>query len=150
MPTTRAQWRDQDLLQLNGVHPQLRLAVAKIQTAMEALGFPMTVTDGVRTDEEQKRLYAQGRSVPGKIVTNADGVVKRSNHQTKNDGLGHAVDMAFLVRGSMEAQSGVDKWTVSWEDALPWGLFGACAKAVRLKWGGDWQALSDRPHIELP
>lgn len=123
---------------LAGVHPRLIVAVTRILNAMAELGFPMLVTDGVRTAAQQQALYAQGRGGPGKIVTHTDGVVKRSNHQLKDDGFGHAVDCAFLVDGKP-----------SWDDAHPWALYGAMAKALGLVWGGDWKSIVDRPHIEL-
>jgi len=34
-----------------------------------------------RTAEEQAKRYAQGRTQPGKIVTNCDGYKKKSKHQ---------------------------------------------------------------------
>ena len=124
---------------LAGVHPKLRNAVLRLLSVMAELGYPMLVTDGVRTDAEQQALYAQGRTAPGPIITHADGVTHRSNHQLHADGTGHAVDCAFLVNGQP-----------SWDDALPWRLYGEAAKALGCTWGGDWQTIKDRPHIEWP
>ena len=124
---------------LAGVHPALASKVRAIQMAMTGLGFPMIVTDGVRTTDEQKKLYAQGRTTPGKIVTNADGVKDTSNHQLKADGCGHAVDMTFLDRNGRP----------TWDESYPWRLFGEMAKALKLSWGGDWTT-PDKPHIEMP
>lgn len=123
---------------LDGVDPRLRAAVEKILPAMEALGFPMIVTDTVRTVQEQQALYAQGRTAPGLKVTNADGILKKSNHQLHDDGLGHAVDCCFLVKGK-----------ASWDTRMPWKLYGAMAEALGLHWGGSWKALTDLPHIEV-
>lgn len=104
---------------------------------MEALGFPMIMVQGVRTREQQQALYAKGRTTPGPIVTNADGVTHLSNHQVKEDGFGHAIDCAFLIDTKP-----------SWDIHLPWHAYGACGKALGLKWGGDWQSLHDLPHLE--
>lgn len=123
---------------LQGVHPRLVEAVKKITFAMHELGLDVMITSGLRTTEEQVRLYAQGRQTAGPIVTYCDGVRKKSNHQAKPDGFGHAVDFAFRVNGQP-----------SWDDALPWPLLGHMAKAVGCKWGGDWET-PDRPHVELP
>lgn len=124
---------------LDGVHPRLVTAVEKIQFVMAYLNHPMMVTDGVRTLAQQQRLYAQGRTAAGRIVTNADGIRVKSNHQMKDDGYGHAVDMCFVVNGRP-----------SWDEELPWRLYGETAKAVGLAWGGDWAGrLVDKPHIEL-
>lgn len=124
-----------------GLHPVLVRRLLLVHQAMLALGFPMKLTDGLRTDEEQKALYAIGRrGKPGeKIVTKADGVRIRSNHQAKEDGFGHAADCCFIVDG-----------VPSWDEDLPWTAYGECAKAVGLRWGiriGTW---IDRPHVELP
>lgn len=124
---------------LAGVHPRLIEVVKRICFAMHELGFDMIVTDGVRTVAQQQALFAQGRSQPGAVVTNADGIVKKSNHQPHADGLGHAVDMCFLVDGQP-----------SWDEHLPWALYGAMAKSQGCVWGGDWKSITDRPHVELP
>lgn len=124
---------------LEGVHPKLRGVVLRILSVMSDLGHPMLVTDGVRTLEQQKALYAKGRTAPGPIVTNADGELKRSNHQAHADGLGHAVDCCFLVNGQP-----------SWDGAHPWRLYGEIAKVLGCRWGGEFKTIVDRPHIELP
>jgi peptidoglycan L-alanyl-D-glutamate endopeptidase CwlK len=124
---------------LKGVHPQLIEAVKRILYAMNELGYHMVVTAGWRSAEDQAALYAKGRTLPGPIVTHADGAVKTSNHQAKADGFGHAVDLAFVVNG-----------LPSWDESLPWRLYGEMAKSQGLVWGGDWTSIVDKPHIELP
>lgn len=133
---------------LVGVHPRLVEAVKRICFAMNELGFHMLVTDGARTVEMQRALYAQGRTTPGNIVTNADGVTKKSNHQTKADGYGHAVDLCFMDDHGTPADPKDDY--PSWDTKFPWRLYGEMAKSQGLIWGGDWTSLKDLPHIELP
>src|SRR5690349_6606200 len=129
---------------LSGVHPDLVAKADQIQRAMDVLGFPMVVTAGRRTAAEQAALFAQGRTKPGPnvrpghplgdTVTNADGVAKKSNHQVKSDGWGHAIDMAFVdAHGNP-----------SWAEHYPWSLYGAMGKALGLEWGGDWKSIHDR------
>lgn len=123
----------------NKLHPELKKRIEKVLTAMESLGFPMKIVQGVRTSEYQNTLYQIGRrgKQGEKIVTNADGFNVKSNHQKKADGFGHAVDCAFIVNNE-----------VVWDDNLPWETYGSCCKAVGLRWGikiGDW---IDRPHAE--
>ncbi len=134
-----------NVTRLKGVHPELQDRVLKIVNAMVILGHPMLVTDGVRTTAQQQGLYAQGRTKPGKIVTYADGLVKKSNHQAKADGFGHAVDCCFLV--DIDGDGPDDP---SWDEKHPWALYGAMARALGLTWGGDWTTLVDKPHVELP
>lgn len=123
---------------LAGVHPSLVTIAYRIQRAMAELNFTVAVTDGFRTAERQFELYAQGRTKPGAIVTHADGVKVKSNHQAGADGFGRAVDFCFLVNGR-----------ASWDDSLPWSLLGAMAKSQGCAWGGDWK-VPDRPHVEWP
>ncbi len=131
-----------DELRLMGVHPYLYARIDRILAAMAALGFPMFVASGVRSDSEQARLYAQGRTAPGPIVTRADGVERKSMHQTQATGYGHAADLAFRD----------DPTTLkieTWDDKQPWAVYGTMAEAFGLTWGGRWVSIIDRPHIEL-
>lgn len=124
---------------LPAVAPTLVDKVEQLLLAMAAIGFPMIVTAGVRSDAEQAALYAQGRTAPGSIVTEDDGIVHRSNHQVHADGFGHAVDCAFAVNGEP-----------SWDPSLPWTLYGNIAMKLGLHWGGTWTTPHDLPHVELP
>lgn len=123
------------------LHPTLTVRIDRVLAAMRALGFPMHIVQKVRTTEQQQALYAQGRTKPGPLVTNCDGVIKRSNHQIALDSYGHAVDCAFDT---------ADPFNESW----PWKAYGALVEAVGLKWGGGAAFLkagiNDRPHAELP
>lgn len=123
---------------LLGVHPTLVEKVKRILLSMEALGFSMMVTDGVRTLAQQQALYAKGRTTPGPIVTYADGVKVKSNHQVHDDGWGWAVDCTFLVDGKP-----------SWSLTMPWKLYGLEAQTLGLTWGGSWARLTDMPHVEM-
>lgn len=126
---------------LAGVHPDLIARLSKVYVAMQAIGWPMKPIAGVRTLVQQQHLYAMGRTVPGVIVTNADGVTHPSNHQVHEDGYGHAVDSVF---------QGDDPYLEADPQAvLKWATYGACVRAVGLIWGGDWTGLKDRPHAEL-
>lgn len=119
------------------VVPELATRVRRLLNKMAQYGYPMVVTDGNRTLEQQQALYAQGRTAPGKIVTYADGVKAKSNHQG-----GRAVDCTFLnEKGSAYYPS----------DENLWELYGKTAESVGLNWGGRWAGKKkDRPHIELP
>lgn len=118
---------------LDQVHPELLKKIDLVLRAMEVLGHPMKIVQGVRTTAEQQALFAQGRTKPGPRVTNADGVRHKSNHQIR-DGWGWAVDCAF---------KGPDPFA----EHHPWGLYGEAVKAVGLNWGGSW-VTPDRPHAE--
>ncbi len=123
-----------------GLHPDLLAKVDKVLKAMADRGYPMRIVQGLRTTGEQLKLYAEGRTAPGVIVTHADGVKVRSNHQAGQDGLGRAVDCAF---------AGGEPFN----EKHPWALYGATVEAAGLVWGGGhshgWNG-QDRPHAQLP
>lgn len=122
-----------------GLHPDLVGKAKRVIAVMASLGFPMIPVQGLRTTEYQQSLYAQGRTTPGHIVTNADGIKSKSNHQAQKDGYGHAIDMTFLVGGQP-----------SFNIKLPWATYGTCAKSTGLIWGGDFKTIRDLDHLELP
>lgn len=123
---------------LKGIHSDL---VKVVERAIGLSSQDFTVISGVRTTQEQKDLYAQGRTKPGSIVTNADGVKNKSNHQAKADGYGYAVDIV--------------PYPVDWNDLNKFRAIAnaikaaACELKVTVKWGGDWTNLKDYPHFEL-
>lgn len=119
-----------------GVHPKLIAKVLNVMELMAADGHPMFVVVGLRTAAEQAVLYAKGRTAPGHIVTNADGVIKKSNHQMRADGYGWAVDVAFQDKDPFSLKH-------------PWSLFGQRAEAEGLVWGGRFKHPVDLDHVEL-
>ena len=114
---------------LSAVKPELREKCERLLRLAELEGYNLIVTQGFRSIEEQNALYAQGRTKPGKIVTNAKGGQSNHNH-------GKAVDFAFVVNGE-----------ISWDDKLYQNI-GRWARQVGLNWGGNWN-FSDKPHVEL-
>lgn len=122
---------------LKGVHPDL---VKVVESAIELTAQDFTVIEGVRTAARQKELYAQGRTKPGNIVTYVDGTKKKSNHQVKADGMGHAVDIV--------------PWPVDWNSSEKFRnianamKLAACQLGIEMQWGGEWKMI-DMPHFEL-
>lgn len=97
--------------------------------------YKPAIVEGFRTTRRQQELYAQGRTKPGKIVTQRNGTTNPSNHQSSL-----ACDIAFLRSGNF-------RWDVP-NDL--WDYLGHCARAAGLTWGGDWKSPVDKPHIEWP
>ncbi len=122
---------------LIGVHPNL---IKVLQEAIKNTPIDFTITEGVRTIQRQQDLYAQGRTKPGKIVTNVDGVKLKSNHQPKSDGYGYAVD---LYANPINVNDTVNIKTVA--DHIK---NTAKKLGVTVEWGGDWK-MRDYPHFEL-
>lgn len=76
-------------------------ATSAIINAREA-GYPVSIFEGFRTPYRQDLLYTQGRTMPGKIVTNAKAW--RSWHQYSL-----AVDVAFYMNGKWSWDGDFDK-----------------------------------------
>ncbi|UOE78343.1 M15 family metallopeptidase [Parageobacillus thermoglucosidasius] len=119
---------------LSGLHPVVAEKARQLiqQTCTE--GIPIIITQGLRTIEEQDRLYAQGRTKPGNIVTNA-----RGGYSYHNFGLAFDVCVCDVVKGNL-----VPNWKVD----RRWHRVGQIGKSLGLEWGGDWRRLRDYPHFQ--
>jgi peptidoglycan L-alanyl-D-glutamate endopeptidase CwlK len=121
------------LKRLLGVDPDL---VKVVKRAAELSERPFEIVQGVRTQQEQDRLYAQGRTRSGPIVT----WTRNSNHLPKN-GFGQAIDFAVLVDGK-----------ISWDEKLyPWvarAFYDASRElGIGITSGQEWTK-KDWGHIE--
>jgi len=109
-------------------------------------GPDFSVLCGHRSTGEQQRLYAQGRTTPGPIVTQIDGINDLSNH---NANPSTAIDIA--------------PYPIDWKNTSRFMILAGYVLGVSqglgidLKWGGDWdgdfdnkdERFSDLPHFEL-
>lgn len=121
------------LKRLSAVHPELKRRIETLIAQLAAQGLTVEVVQGFRAPEEQDALYAQGRTKPGKKVTNA----KRwqSNH---NYGL--AVDLCPF-------ENGKPNWDAPFST---WQTIGRAAEVLGLEWGGRWAKFRDLPHVQMP
>lgn len=116
--------------------PELQLAYACLLADFrEQTGHDLLLTCTSRTPEEQKVLYAQGRTTPGPIVTQLDGTTHKSKHNAEPS---QALDVAVVVNGK-----------VSW-DPEQYKPLGELAQRYGLVWGGSWPHFKDFPHLEMP
>lgn len=126
---------------LQRVQPSL---VRVLNEAIKNTPIDFTVVEGVRADQRQKELFAQGRTSPGKIVTQVDGVTKKSKHQKQSDGFSHAVDIYPYRNGSVQIND-VQSLKVIAKHIKEI----AHSMGVKISWGGDWKSFKDYPHFEL-
>lgn len=113
------------------LHPEVQAIIPKFLEECKRQKLIVKITDTVRTKHEQNKLYAQGRTTPGKIVTWVQ--YPYSNHNwgmafdiCRNDGKGAYYD--------------ADNWFQN---------VGQVGKSFGLTWGGDWKDSPDKPHFEL-
>jgi peptidoglycan L-alanyl-D-glutamate endopeptidase CwlK len=91
------------------------------------------ITCVYRSNEEQEKLYAQGRTTKGKIVTNAKAGQSKHNKLPSE-----AFDIGFIT---------LDK-KLSWDSKL-FKNFANIIKQKGIKWGGDFKSIPDAPHFEI-
>jgi peptidoglycan L-alanyl-D-glutamate endopeptidase CwlK len=108
--------------------PKVQQMRDKLLSTAKLVGINLIVTSGYRSHAEQDKLYAQGRTEKGQIVTNAKGGESFHNY-------GLAFDVAFLRDGKISYEGN-------------WWLVGWIGKMIGLSWGGDWHNFKDRPHFE--
>ena len=114
------------------LHPLLAERGTRLLERCAAAGLALMVTQGLRSMAEQDRLYAQGRTAPGKIVTKA-----RAGQSYHNFGL--AFDVLVL-----DAMGKAD-----WSSTNPgWARAGVVGEDLGLEGGGRWTGIVDLPHFQ--
>ena len=118
------------------VIPELAANIELLDTEMVKQGILIRVVQGLRSWEAQEALYAQGRTEPGKIVTDAPPL--HSMHE-----FGLAVDCMPSLNPIGEPYN-------------PDGVGGsprylamvAAAEGLRLVSGSTWTSIKDWPHLQ--
>ena len=113
------------------LHPWLDQKLTVLLKKCAKKGIYLIITEGFRTKEYQDGLYAQGRTKPGKIVTNAKGSTYSSQHMW-----GIAFDIAIN-----DSKLLYDTVTIK--------KVAKIANKIGLGWGGDWTSIVDTPHFYL-
>jgi peptidoglycan LD-endopeptidase CwlK len=112
------------------LHPQAQEAARQFLKRLQDGEINARIISGTRTYAEQDALYAQGRTRPGNIVTNAKG--GQSNH---NFGIAWDIGI-FNSQGAYLPESPL------YDQAAEIGL------VEGLEWGGNWQSFRDKPHYQ--
>lgn len=128
---------------LKGVHPNLQNFFNEL---IKVAPYDFIITHGVRTAEEQNKLYQQGRSKAGIKVTGLDGYKYKSKHQIQADGYGHANDIAVLINNKIS-------WVEKYYDEIA-EVAEELMEKYDIKWGGTFKDSKgnlkpDKPHFEL-
>lgn len=123
---------------------QLHPLVAKrgesfVRLASSCLDLNVRLTSGYRSAKEQNELYAQGRSKPGDVVTNA-----KAGQSYHNYGL--AVDFVIIHNNKADYDLSADN---NRNDIPDWQELGELGKALGFEWGGDWDTFPDYPHLQM-
>jgi peptidoglycan L-alanyl-D-glutamate endopeptidase CwlK len=116
---------------LDDLLPAAKERVEKFLNSAKAAGIDLLITSTYRDNASQDALYAQGRTTPGKKVTNAKAGQSWHNYRC-------AVDVVPVVAGK-------PRWDVKDE---VWQQVGALGKAAGLEWAGDWKKFKEYPHFQ--
>lgn len=115
---------------LEKLHPKVKKVFQKfIEEAELYFNITLRISQGVRTIEEQNSLYALGRTVKGKKVTNAVGGKSYHNYCL-------AIDLVEL-KGSQ----------VNWD--FDYSKLAPIAAKHNIEWGGHFKTILDRPHFQI-
>jgi peptidoglycan L-alanyl-D-glutamate endopeptidase CwlK len=120
--------------ELDKINPILKTIALKA-IDKSTVDFGIIKQGGIRTAEEQHKLFLEGRST-------IDGLVKPTTHQT-----GMAMDLIPYINGNYtwdnhEAFHTINKCVLdAWKEMNN--------KEFKLIWGGDWKTFLDMPHYEL-
>lgn len=140
--------KDQKTLErIQLLHPKLRDEASELYDEIVASltgGAICRFAYTLRTFAEQDALFAQGRSKPGKVVTNAKGGQSYHNY-------GLAIDIVLILdkdkNGTFETASWDLKSDFDGDKKADWMEVVQVFKRYGFEWGGDWKFV-DAPHFQ--
>lgn len=131
---------------LDDLHPKVKERVIKWLDACDKAGIDVLITSTYRDGESQNALYAQGRTKPGKIVTNAKAGDSWHNWRC-------AVDFVPLRNGKPvwgTSGNGLDNSPAddNTDDLELWQRIGGLAEKHGLEWAGRWKKFKEFAHVQ--
>lgn len=120
---------------LDDLNPIVETKARAFLALCEGIGLDVLVISTYRDNESQAALYAQGRTSPGNIVTNAKP--GQSYHNWR---------VAFDV---VPLRNGKPIWGTSGEDGEIWDKVGLMGESVGLEWAGRWTKFKEFPHFQF-
>ncbi len=134
MPMRTQTWSPTNDQKISQLDPRVRKPATNfINETKDWLGVKLLVSETYRTNERQDELYAQGRTTPGNIITNAVGGASPHNY-------GLALDVVQMTNGQAD-----------WSDSAQiTPQIAAVGKAQGFEWGGEWKgSFQDYPHFQM-
>ena len=115
---------------INLLLPKVAKMTSEFLAKCNAQGIQVIITSTYRSSEEQDRLYAQGRTAPGNVVTNARGGSSFHNWKV-------ALDFCPVKNG-----------VAQWNDKALFTKIGIIGESCGFEWGGRWTSFLDLPHLQ--
>lgn len=113
-----------------GLDPRLRQPATNFINAAQAAGTYLRINEGFRSFATQNDYYAQGRTKPGSVITNAKGGQSYHNY-------GLAFDVVIMENGQPNWNKTVSSNVANL--AIGYGF----------EWGGNWNSFKDYPHFQM-
>lgn len=117
---------------LDDLLPPAKERALRFEAECARQGLDVLIYCTYRSPEEQNEIYAQGRTKPGKVVTNARGGESFHNWRC-------AFDFVPLLAGKPQ-----------WGDADLYRKAGVIAESLGLEWAGRWTgSLRETAHCQF-
>lgn len=123
------------------LRPLAEAHINRVNAILAKLDASAFITCTYRSNDEQAKLYAIGRTVKGRKVTNAKpGQSKHNIVDPKTDKpAAESYDIAILVNGKLN-------WNL---DDPVWEIAGKAGEELGLEWAGRWERFREGPHFQL-
>jgi len=117
---------------LDDLNPKVKKLAEQFIKACRDAGIDILIYSTYRDAESQNELYAQGRTKPGRIVTNAKAGFSYHNWRC-------AFDFVPIVNGKAR-----------WDDSAAYAKCGAIAEDLGFEWAGRWSGkLKETAHLQF-
>lgn len=110
--------------------PPVQKMCREFVTRCNSAGIDVLITSTYRDHESQAALYAQGRTTPGKQITDAKPGQSFHNWRV-------AFDFVPIVNGKAQ-----------WSDTRLFRRCGEIAESVGLEWAGRWRRFKELAHCQ--
>lgn len=115
---------------IEDLHPYVAKLCRAFVAACKKDGIDILITSTWRDNAAQNALYAQGRTKPGKKVTNAKAGQSFHNYKL-------AFDFVPIVNGKAQ-----------WNDLATFKRAGAIGERLGLDWAGRWISFKELAHLQ--
>lgn len=115
---------------IGDLHPKVAELCRKFIAACKVEGVEVIITSTYRDLASQAAIYAQGRTTPGKKITNAKPGQSFHNWRV-------AFDFAPTINGK-----------IPWNDSKIFTQCGEIAESVGLEWAGRWKGFKELAHCQ--
>jgi peptidoglycan L-alanyl-D-glutamate endopeptidase CwlK len=117
---------------LDDLNPKVKKLAEQFIKACRDAGIDILIYSTYRDAESQNELYAQGRTKPGRIVTNAKAGFSYHNWRC-------AFDFVPIVNGKAR-----------WDDSATYALCGNIGEDLGFEWAGRWSGkLKEVAHMQF-